>query len=121
MLGRRRYWAIPAGLLAASVFAGIALANNVHTVGEWYHGLGDGANNNYYVHPFNENTLGHAHCNTLELYSGAGKVYGTLACNTTHHHTDWDTGLALECGYFSRHEAAVHVLNLHTHRHHDPC
>ena len=119
---RIRFWAIPLALLFSSIFAGVALANNVHTVGEWYHGLGDGSNSNNYVHPFNENTAGHVHCNTIELFSSGTKKLGTLSCSTTHHHADWDTSPNNECSYWSRHEATgTHPLNLHSHVHDSYC
>ena len=54
--------------LLAGIFTAVALAGHTHTTGEWYHGLGDGDNNNSYVHPFVDNTAGHVHSPGVNYY-----------------------------------------------------
>lgn len=112
------------GVMVAAAFlmlflAGVAVASNTHTVGEWYHGLGDGTDNDSYVHPFNHSNHGHAHSNWIEirhLYSGA---LASKSCVCSHLHYNWDTGISRECLYSSQHRA--NDLNQHLHRHHYYC
>jgi|GEM_PF-4795342 len=118
----RQKLAVLVGILfAALLFAGVGLAINVHTVGEWYHGLGDGSNNNDYVHPFNDNTNNHTHCSTVEIFRYSTRLYGIVSC-TSHVHFNWDTSPYVESVYKSRHEATgTHPLNRHMHCHHSGC
>ena len=54
MAGRSRtVWVSIAAVAALAMFDGSALAHNTHTVNNWYHGLGDGKDNDDYLHPFN--------------------------------------------------------------------
>jgi len=120
---RWKLWALLAAVFTFAVLATSAWAGHVHTVGEWYHGLGDGANNNAYVHPFNDNTANHDHCNEVRLYrSGAGERWRFRQC-WRHTHAYWDTSPYAECRYFSSHESTSvqHPLNLNYHFHHNDC
>jgi hypothetical protein len=115
-------------ILFVAIGVGVAVANHTHTIGHIYHGLGDGSNNNYYVHPFSDVTDNHAVNN---LFYGLGKcVSGTCtflvqgSCDCGHVHRNWDTGTLKECHYYSSNAASgtgVHFLNIHVHHHHDWC
>lgn len=101
---------------------GVANALHFHTIfDEWEHGLGEGGNNNYYVHPTNTNIKDHVHRNYVAIY----KVSNLLAdktCECKHNHYNWDTTPNLECKYNSRHEAwGNHGFNRHRHNHHNYC
>ena len=103
-----------------------AFAGHVHTTGEWYHGLGDGANFNFYVHAFNENTTG-VYCNTLVVYFAGYSTwddwYNGTQC-TTHHHASIDTYPYNECYFRSWHrsiQSDPHNLPAHGHLHHYYC
>lgn len=97
----------------------MALANNTHTTGEWYHGLGDGGNDNYYVHPFNESVLGHVHSNKIgygvTIIGDNPKASKILS--VVHNHYDVGTGDLPECAFYSDHLASV-GRSEHKHRHH---
>lgn len=71
--------------LLAGIFTAVALAGHTHTTGEWYHGLGDGDNNNSYVHPFVDNTAGHVHSPGVNYYL-SGVYVSTDSCTCTHAH-----------------------------------
>lgn len=110
--------------VAFGSLSGLALAQNTHTVGEWYHGLGDGTDNDKYLHPFNHNTNGHAHSNFLSL--ARKRLDGSFAnlfrqtCTCKHNHRNWDTNPYNECLFVSNHESqSNHPLNLHVHYHHN--
>jgi hypothetical protein len=111
----------PVVLLLATIvvglFAGIAYGFHVHTVGEWDHGLGDGANNNYYVHPYNDNLNGHTHSNTVWVGKDAN-VLATDGCSCSHSHISWDTSPYSETQYWSYNVSdGTHALNGHYHAH----
>lgn len=103
----------------------VALASNSHTVGEWYHGLGDGSDNDNYLHPFNHNNNGHSHSNKLGLQHNTnccGVLDFSQTMTASHHHRDWDATGVGECRYTSIHESqSYHSLNYHKHKHHNFC
>jgi len=118
-----------AGLLVVSVGAGTAYGLNTHTTGHINHGLGDGTNNNYYVHPYSVVTDGHNVTNlkyTLRHSTGGGGSVQDRAqtCTCVHVHTNWDTTPNPECLYYSGHSAGgtgSHFLNFHYHYHDGFC
>jgi hypothetical protein len=102
---------------------GIAWAGHIHTVGEWYHGIGDGADSDQHVHPFNDNTNDHLHSNHVSLYRDtAGVLVWERDCVCTHNHTEYDTAPYAECRYKTYHRSSgSHSLNGNTHLHHNWC
>lgn len=103
-----------------------AVAGNTHTVGPWYHGLGDAKNDDAHVHPFNHNEPGRASHNTLSLvyYRSSNNAVREFSqtCKCDHNHRDWDTSTRRECKYASVHEATgADALNSSFHFHHNKC
>lgn len=101
--------------------AGTAIAGNTHTVNSVYHGLGDGANSNFYVHPFTDTSA-----STRKLtYLGSDPCYYTctyVSGSATHQHISWDTNPYSECRYYSDHSSdSPYYLNRHRHYHHYNC
>lgn len=123
---RMRTWTRFVGQIAAGcvvgvlAFTGGASAGNTHTVSGVYHGLGDGANNDYYVHNFTE--YGNTNWKGTALKDFNGTVIAQDYGNLTHVHNSWDTSPNSECGY-SSHNYAYNgpVLNPHDHLHHLWC
>lgn len=120
-------------LVLASVIGvgvGVAHANNSHQIGNWSHGLGDGTDNDSYLHPFMHNTQGHSVYTRLILarnvwlsHEGicAEQIKYDLTVKHYHHHTNWDTGTDRESRYSASMKASGYgdnFLNFHTHRHH---
>ncbi len=103
------------------------MAKNTHTVGEWWHGLGDGANNNDYVYPFNNNDKGHKHENTVRLgYVKDGDnvltIVKTRKRSSAKNGFTWDTAPVNECRFASIHwSVGKHALNKNGHPHHNFC
>lgn len=109
---------------ALGVGAGVAVAAHTHTIGHIYHGLGDGGNNNYYVHPFSDVTDNHAVNNLYYQLWREGTYMSSGICDCGHVHTNWDTSPYAECRYRSNHSAdgsGNHFLNFHRHNHHNWC
>lgn len=140
MRRRRNITSVITGVIfLASLTAGVAWATDqTHTINEWYHGLGDGGNDNYYVHPFNESTASHAHpTNYVRLWkecdSGVwcspGGVAQINSCDCQHSHLSYDTNPYRECKFWSTHSVGSRSsghsgnapLNQHYHPHHNEC
>lgn len=101
-----------------------ALAANSHTVNGVYHGLGDGTNSNYYVHPFTEKA--NSAWKGTALKNASGTVIAQDYGYVSHVHISWDTSPTPECKYKSHHYAqntagTAWELNPHDHNHHSPC
>lgn len=108
-----------AAFLVGFLVTGLAIAANVHTVNNWEHGLGDGANNNSYVHPYNNMNLGRSDCSSLRLNggSGLGWLWGQISCSS-HNHVSWDTNPYSEGTFYSEHQmSGAYPVNLHIHYH----
>lgn len=72
------------GISLAATFVGVALAGHTHITNEYYHGVGDGDNNNNYVHPFTDNTAGHFHAPGVLYYYG-GALQSSDSCSSCTH------------------------------------
>jgi hypothetical protein len=121
-------------VLATVVVPGIALASNTHHAAEWWNGLGDGTDNDHYVHPFNDSDpYQHAHDpNTVSLWRGnVDERRAKNSCSCQHSHISWDTGGSTgDCAFYSKHYVGATSsshnentkLNGHAHYHHNgPC
>lgn len=111
-------------VVGVALFAGVALANHTHTTGNWWHGLGDGGDADYYVHPFNDARNNGAYVNWIGYHAyvrgGSGKI---KRCRCEHNHYNVNTGYR-ECVYGSTHEWYLHNVNQwyrHNHYHHRFC
>lgn len=104
-----------------------ALAYNTHNVDHWYHGLGDGKNNDDYIHVFNDLTDSHKRKSRIIIkhYTDYSLVTDfRKTCDWANHcHRSWDTSPRPECRYETRHysPSSDHPLNAHDHRHHNFC
>lgn len=115
----RKLAVLAASFLASFALVSVAYAGHVHTVNNWEHGLGDGANNNSYVYPYNNMNLGRSDCSSLRLNggSGLGWVWGAISC-APHLHVSWDTNPFWEGTFYSEHEmSGPYPVNLHLHYH----
>ena len=122
MTSRTRMALAAATIAVAAALTAVAWAVNSHTVGEWYHGMGDGQNDNYYVHPFAESSHSHAHTAYVEL-NNSGTVWQSKSCDAVgfqHCHFDRDTSPVRECT-FHVHIRGGSDLALHRHNHHNFC
>ncbi len=99
-----------------SVFAPSALAGNTHTTVSHYHGLGDGTDNDYYVHPFIDGPS--TERKVLDLMRGSTSMQ-FISCNCFHLHLNWDTAPYAECLY--RVYINFYYTNQHYHNHHYYC
>jgi hypothetical protein len=97
-----------------------ALAGHTHTVNGVYHGLGDGNNDNYYVHAFVDYPNG--------AYKGAGVVDSTTGnlidineCYCSHAHTFTDLSPYRECYFDALVASQSPSLGWHYHWHHNYC
>jgi hypothetical protein len=128
---KRRAASVALAGLIGIVAVSAALAANTHTVNEWYHGIGDGNNANYYIHPFNDSTYSHQHTGNevIAWNDTTGARYGPQSCYCYHSHIDIDTNPWEECRFSSSHSvegtSGSHSLNTglnyHKHYHHDYC
>lgn len=119
---RRKTLPVLVVILTAGVFAAVAWAVNTHTVADWYHGMGDGANNNYFVHPFAESSSSTAKDAYVEL-NNSGTIWQSKTCAAAsfqHCHFDRDTSPVAECT-FHVHIRGGSNLALHRHNHHNFC
>lgn len=102
------------------VAAAPAFADHIHTVSGWDHGLGDGNNNNYIVHPFLnrvDRKRGPARFVLLRV-QGSG-IFVQKQCRQVHCHRDWDTtGWNEACAYAVVEAYSPYPLNQHAHEHH---
>lgn len=111
------------GLIAAT-----ALANNTHTVGPSYHGLGSAQDDNYIVHPFINNTSCGECSLILNLYRAPEVVsYGRGTCTGCGHlhvpgyyNGNVDTSPYRECRFYARVYFSG-VYSTHSHGHHYFC
>ena len=119
-------------LLAAIVvlagLAGVANANNTDQHGiEWFTGLSDGQDNDYWVHPMNDNVQSHSHRNEVLLAHRTpccDVLDWSNICTCAYNHFTYDTAAdgRNECKYFSIHEATDgHTMSRHSHYHHSFC
>ena len=112
-------WTV-AALVGVASFSAAASAGNTHTISGVYHGLGDGANNDYYLHNFTE--YGNTNWKGTALKDFNGTVIAQDYGNLVHVHNSWDTSPNSECGYRSHNYAFDGpVLNPHDHLHHLAC
>jgi hypothetical protein len=115
---------LSAVVVGVALFAGVALANNTHTVGAWYHGLGDGKDNDYYVHPFNDQVNGVKRNSVVGLVHKIGNTHYVdhrKQVYSSHNHFNWETSYR-ECRYYSFHESnSNNFMNFHKHYHHNWC
>jgi hypothetical protein len=119
---RRKIITVLTVVLSAGVLAAVAWAANTHTVGDWYHGMGDGANDNYFVHPFAESSSSAFKDAYVEL-NNSGTVWQSKTCpadDFQHCHFDRDTSPVRECT-FHVHIRGGSNLALHRHDHHNFC
>lgn len=115
--------------LLLGIGTGVAWANNTHTVGHIYHGVGDGTNDNYYIHNFDDVTDGHTirQMNVDVWHAGIRDSHAN--CFTCQHlHISWDTSPRRECKYYGQFatlgrdsQDSNHNLNPHFHYHHNYC
>jgi hypothetical protein len=101
-LARNRAWAAAAAALLtlACLLAPVAAARHTHRVSGYTHGLGDGANDNAYVHPFISK-----HDDKLKIInvyrSRTGNDYlRRNYCYCGHVHLNQDTAPYRECLYY---------------------
>lgn len=112
-------------IVGVALFAGTALANNTHTTGNWWHGLGDGKDGDYYIHPFND-ARNNGNYTTYVGWTGyhRGGDSKTRRCyRCEHNHLSKNTSYH-ECSYYSYHEWYNHNVNqwyAHDHYHHNWC
>lgn len=79
--------------LAMGAVVSAAIANHVHTVGRWDHGLGEGANSNGYVHPYMDeiHNTAHSGCVGLSIFTSNSELAQAHTCATASHiHQSWD-------------------------------
>ncbi len=110
---------ICAAIVGVGVGTAYAAYVNTHTVGNWYHGLGDGTDNDSYVHPFMDNTANSAISNAFFLQRDNNSLYGN-SCVCSHNHVNWDTSPYNECRYstvVSGNGSGSNFLNGHEHFH----
>lgn len=111
-------------MLAAVFSVSIAWADHLHTVGEWAHGLGDGADNDSVLHPFLDSVPNHKHTMEFDLgRAGLNRALVMKQCKKmTHCHRDWDATGNSECKFFMfALSSGSHPLNYHQHTHHNYC
>ncbi len=101
-------------------------AGHIHTTGEWFNGLVDGNDNDYSVHPENNNQNGHSHLNIVGVWismsSTTADQLHRRECSCQHNHFWWDTSPRVECRHASHNESlGNHALNFHFHKHHNYC
>lgn len=112
-------------VINAALFAGTVLASNTRTHSGWWHGLGDGQDNDNYLHPFNDNSNNQQRYNSLALFRDADNngsaafIANRLDRYTEHTHIDYSPGSIKDCAHFSNHEGAGMSVNRHTH--HSDC
>lgn len=115
------------GISLFFLLGGIALANNTHTVEEWYHGLGDGKDSDFYVHPFNHSNSGHYHSSDVVVFRRQGSqtiLVDAKSCGQKRHcHVKGlDTSPISECRFYSSHQSnSNHPLTNNRHYHHNWC
>lgn len=110
--------------ISFGTLGGAALAHNTHTVNNWYHGLGDGKDNDDYLHPFNHHNHGHNALTRIYFYRSSTLVRFVECQSCSHLHVaGYDTSPTRECVYESAHEVyrSTDTLNFNFHRHHSPC
>lgn len=110
---------VVAGVVAALTFATAALATNTHTVLGVYHGLGDGANNNYYVHNFvDDGTTTYKYTSVSSHYDD--NFYGNDYGYVPHVHNSVDPTPYNECNFYAN-TYAEGKIDGHNHNHHYWC
>lgn len=104
----------------------VAFASNVHQVTVWEHGLGDGWDYDYILHPYMHEVNGVKRPASAKLKrsNGAGNDPTTVwsaSATTNHLHRTWDTNPKMECIYWARlsSSSVTYPLNWHNHYHHD--
>jgi hypothetical protein len=117
------------------ITAGVSwAAHNTHTVGNWSHGLGDGADNDDYVHAYNHqvNEQPKDGLKISVAYSWTdqySEIVDRKRCSDCYHlHKSVDTASlrrpdgqigVRECKFFSGH--TMPSIDWHFHFHHDYC
>lgn len=123
MLQYRRAVPIAVAATAAGLGfgTGVAVATNTHTtIGGWYyHGLGDGSDNDAYVHPFSV----YPQTNYMIADVWRGSELRVEADGTgTHIHQDKSIPSGeYECQFTSGNAVAVTGGDYHLHNHHSYC
>jgi hypothetical protein len=97
-------------------------ATHYHTVVEWPHGLGDGADADYLIIPNVYSNVGHYHELHLDIRrSGTTIGVGSFCGSCTYVDRVWDTSPWRECLYSSGFWTYGHNLNFNIHDHHNRC
>lgn len=119
---RNRSTVVAVTVVTLLALATPAVALNTHTVPpHWYMGLGDGKNDNFYVHPFVDDQAGQSHYLYVDIHRGATFLAGK-DCVCQHIHYFWDTSPYKECRYWTHVDSGGdHGFNTHSHDHHNPC
>ncbi len=123
---------VTAVVLCVALFAGVALARNTDTHNEWWNGLGDGHDNDNYVHPFNDNRNNHNHNSYVGLWhrscsTGNYTFKNSKEVVSQHNHFNWYPDRVNDRGLYTINEAQPggadgHAkMSAHFHLHHDPC
>lgn len=118
-------------VLSSLVPFGVAWANNVHRVYPWLHGVGDGADNDHYVHSFNHNVNERRKDGLrVSVNYAQGDYYAINVANKRcsdcyHLHKSVDTDAinqpygVRECKFYSYHR--MPNIDWHAHSHHNYC
>ena len=89
------------GIVAAAFYtAAPALAGHAHRVSGYYHGLGDGANNNNYVHPFIDGHRDYKIINVYKRRDGRDFLRSNRCRDCGHVHLNQDTNATAECFFY---------------------
>ncbi len=103
-------------LAGTTVGTSVAEAGNTHSINYVYHGCGDCAGHNAYVHPFTESSTNARKWSDLVFANNATWI---AWCYCTHSHISWDTSPYHECYYSSRNGSdGPPFLNHHGHWNH---